>query len=77
MLFRYGAATSSYSCEAGDLAVPSDVFRRLFLGRFACFFNDLRRIVMRHIFLTFFWSVVTLISLYVAVLAGPMFPVTS
>lgn len=32
---------------------------------------------MRHIFLTFFWSMVTLISLYVAVLAGPMFPVTS
>jgi hypothetical protein len=32
---------------------------------------------MRHIFLTFFWSVVTLISLYISTLAGPMFPVTS
>lgn len=32
---------------------------------------------MRHIFLTFFWSVVTLISLYISTLAGPIFPVTS
>src|SRR5258706_9031890 len=28
---------------------------------------------MRHIFLTFFWSVVTLISLYISTLAGPMY----
>jgi len=51
--------------------------RRLAFGRFAHLFNDLKGIVMRHIFLTFFWSVVTLISLYISTLAGPMFPVTS
>ncbi len=62
---------------APDLAAPSDVLRRLAFGRFAHLFNDLKEIVMRHIFLTFFWSVVTLISLYISTLAGPMFPVTS
>ncbi|WP_339959198.1 hypothetical protein, partial [Delftia acidovorans] len=40
-------------------------------------YSDAGGIVMRHIFLTFFWSVVTLISLYISTLAGPMFPVTS
>jgi len=77
MPFRQGAATSSFSCAAPDLAAPSDVLRRLAFGRFAHLFNDLKGIVMRHIFLTFFWSVVTLISLYISTLAGPIFPVTS